>query len=63
MDSNGILSIVAIIVSIGGTILAIVNHKRIRSNCCGKILTASLDVESTTPPNIQVPPLPPSPKN
>jgi hypothetical protein len=62
MDSNGILSIVAIVVSIGGTILAIVNHKRVRSNCCGKILTASLDVESTTPPNIQVPPLPPSPK-
>jgi len=62
MDSNGILSIVAIVVSIGGTILAIVNHKRIRSNCCGKVLTASLDVENTTPPNILTPPLPPSPK-
>lgn len=62
MDSNSILSIVAIVVSIGGTILAVINHKRVRSNCCGKEITASLDVESTTPPNIKVPPLPPSPK-
>jgi len=63
MDSNGILSIVAIIVSIGGSIIAIINHKRIRSNCCGKEIIASVDVESTTPPNIKVPPLPLSPKN
>ena len=63
MDTNFLLSLISIVVSIGGTILAIVNHKRIRSNCCGKVMTASLDVESTTPPNITVPPLPPSPKN
>ena len=62
MDSNGILSIVAIIISIGGSIIAIINHKRIRSNCCGKEIIASVDVESTTPPNIKVPQLPPSPK-
>jgi hypothetical protein len=63
MDTNFLLSLISIVVSIGGTILAIINHKRIRSNCCGKVMTASLDVESTTPPNITVPPLPPSPKN
>lgn len=28
-----------------------VNHKRIRSNCCGKKLVASIDIENTTPPN------------
>jgi hypothetical protein len=50
MDQNGILSIIALVVSIGGSILALVNHKRIRSSCCGKTLEASLDVENTTPP-------------
>ena len=39
-----------------------VNHKRVRSNCCGAKLEASLDVENTTPPNhdalkISVPPV------
>jgi len=46
--------------SIGGlsfglivSILYAINHKRIRSNCCGAKLEASLDVENTTPPNSQ----------
>ena len=52
MDNNtgGVLGIVALVVSIGGSIFAALNHKRVRSNCCGKSLEASLDVESTTPP-------------
>jgi hypothetical protein len=54
MDTNGILSIVAIVISIGGTILSIINHKRIRSNCCGKEISASLDVENTTPPDLKI---------
>lgn len=72
MDQNGILSIVAIAVSIGGTILAVFNHRRVRSHCCGKDIVASIDVESTTPPNddlkIKIPKkpeginLPPSPE-
>jgi len=28
-----------------------INHKRIRSNCCGKKLVASIDIEETTPPH------------
>lgn len=27
-----------------------VNHRRIRSNCCGRKLEMSVDVENTTPP-------------
>jgi hypothetical protein len=50
MDSNSIMSIVAVVISIGGTILAVINHKRIRSNCFGKKLEISIDVENTTPP-------------
>jgi len=52
MDSNfnTITSIVSLILSVGGLFLHIVNHKRIRSNCCGKQTEVSLDIENTTPP-------------
>ena len=29
-----------------------VNHHRVRSNCCGKEVVVSVDVEETTPPTI-----------
>lgn len=35
--------------AIVGSIYTALNHKRVRSNCCGKVLEASLDVENTTP--------------
>lgn len=50
MDENNILSVIAIVVSVGSAILGVFNHRRIRSHCCGKDLVASLDVENTTPP-------------
>ena len=77
MDSNSIISIVAIVISIGGTLLGIFNHRRIRSKCFSdKEIVLQLDVESTTPPNgepkeklsisipknTDIPHLPPSPK-
>jgi len=37
------------IIGIFGTIVAIANHKRIRSNCCGHKVVVSMDVEATTP--------------
>ena len=56
-DSTGIIAIIGLIISIGGTVLAMVNHKRIRSTCCGKKLETSLDIEDTTPVKIsQAPP-------
>jgi len=50
MDNNMVLSISGIVISIAGVIYTAVNHKRIRSNCCGKVLEASIDIEGTTPP-------------
>jgi len=50
-DATGVLAIVSIVVSVGGTVLAMVNHTRIRSVCCGRKLDVSLDVERTTPPS------------
>ena len=29
-----------------------VNHHRVRSNCCGKEVVVSVDVEETTPPTV-----------
>jgi len=51
MDSNtsGILGIIALVFSIGSTVVAVINHKRIRSTCCGKSVEASLDIENTSP--------------
>ena len=49
MDQNTIISIVALIVSIGGGIIGVINHKRIRSKCGDKIIEASIDITNTTP--------------
>ena len=42
---GGSLGIASIVISV----LTYINHKRIRSQCCGKELEVSLDVEETTP--------------
>ena len=34
------------------------NHKRLKSSCCDKTFTTSIDIESTTPPHSPVAPLP-----
>jgi hypothetical protein len=49
MDTGGILATISLVVSVGGAILAIINHKRIRSKCCGKNMDMSIDIEDTTP--------------
>ena len=37
------------VMGLASTIYAAINHKRIRSNCCGKKIEVSLDMESTSP--------------
>ena len=46
---------VTVLLGIGYKIFQAVNHKRLRSNCCGKDLVLSVDVESTTPPHTRQP--------
>ena len=48
MDSAQITGMVALIVSVVGAIVGVINHKRIRSNCFGKKLEVSLDIDSTS---------------
>ena len=47
MDGGSISGYVALAVSVGTAVVGVVNHKRIRSNCCGKKAEASLDIENT----------------
>jgi hypothetical protein len=49
-ETSGIIAIIGLVISVGGSVLAIVNHKRLRSTCCGKKIEASIDIEETTPP-------------
>ena len=50
-QTTAALAIAGLVVSVGGSILAVVNHTRCRSNCFGQKLEVSLDVERTTPPS------------
>ena len=45
-----IVAVVGLAVSTATGIIAYLNHRRIRSTCCGEKLEASLDIEETTPP-------------
>lgn len=40
---------IALAISIGAVVLGIINHRRIRSSCCGASGSLSLDIEATTP--------------
>jgi hypothetical protein len=51
-NSSNILSILSIIISFAGSAIAIFNHKRIRSKCCGHNFgETSIDIENTSPPS------------
>jgi len=40
---------IALLISMGAMIIGVINHKRIRSTCCGREATVSLDIGPTTP--------------
>jgi len=48
-SQTNILAYVAFGIGLITSLVGAVNHKRIRSTCCKKELTASFDVENTTP--------------
>jgi len=49
MDDTVWMAWAGFLLGLLSTVYAAVNHKRIRSNCCGKNLEASLDIGPTTP--------------
>jgi hypothetical protein len=52
MDENKIISILAIVCSVGGIIIGIINHKRIISRCNNRNIDISLDIVKTPTPEI-----------
>jgi hypothetical protein len=50
-QSTNIVAFCGLAVSVLTAVIGAINHRRIRSNCCGKEVTASLDIETTTPTN------------
>lgn len=51
MDTGmtNILGLAGFGISVLGAIYTAINHKRLRSRCCGKDIDASIDIENTTP--------------
>ena len=48
------LGYVSMIVMGIGSIVALVNHRTLRSRCCGHEASVSLDISATTPPKPEV---------
>jgi hypothetical protein len=55
-ETTSILAVIGVVISVGGTILSVINHTRVKSMCCGQRLEISLDVEKTqsSPPALAV---------
>jgi hypothetical protein len=51
-QTSSVLGIVAIVVSVGTTLVGIINHKKLRSKCCSKTVEVAIDIESTRPASI-----------
>ena len=49
MSADQIISYVSLGVSVVSIIIGLVNHRRVRSSCCGRVCEVSLDIEKTTP--------------
>ena len=48
-ETQDIMIYVSIVISISAMVINLVNHKKLRSGCCGKNLTMSLDIDNTSP--------------
>lgn len=48
-----ILGALGFAISVVGTIIALVNHKRIRSTCCNRQFEASVSVDDMTPNSVR----------
>ena len=54
VTSGGIGAGAVVALGIAYRIYLAVNHHRVRSSCCGKEISASIDIEQTTPPRTEL---------
>lgn len=52
LSSGGIGAASVVALGVVYRVYLAVNHRRVRSNCCGKEVVVSVDVEETTPPTV-----------
>ena len=45
MDSSSIIGISGLVISILGVVYSAINHKHIRTTCCGKVYDISIDID------------------
>jgi hypothetical protein len=53
-ESGGIGAAIVLIAGILYKIYTVVNHKHLRSRCCGKEFDAAIDIDDSTPKNPEV---------
>lgn len=46
MDSSSIIGISGLVISILGVVYSAINHKHIRTTCCGKVYDISIDIDT-----------------
>lgn len=48
-EASQIGGVLGIIITVVGVVYGAINHKRLRSTCCGRKIDISVDIESTSP--------------
>jgi len=52
--SGGVGAVSVLVLGLLYKLYQIINHRRIRSNCCGKVFVVALDIDETTPRQNQI---------
>lgn len=45
--------VLGIVITVVGIVYGAINHKRLRSNCCGRKIDISVDIDTTSPSPIR----------
>ena len=48
---GGIAGLVSLAIVITERLVRLINHKRVKSKCCGRVAEVSLDIDNITPPS------------
>jgi len=54
MQIGSVLGYVSMVVMGIGSIVALVNHRKLRSSCCNREVSVSLDIDNTSPKKPEV---------
>ena len=54
--ATSVVSYISLGLAVGGILIGAINHKRIRSTCCGVEKSISLDIDNTTPKGPEIKP-------